>query len=270
MRTTARVTKRSSAERPDKERDASQVGSFAKGLAVIECFDAGSPRLSIANVSARTGLERATARRFLLTLAKHGYAEFDGKFFTLTPRVLKLGYAYLSSTPMPSIIQRVIEPLSAEIGESLSGSTLEGDEIVYIARASHRHVMSISLTVGSRLPAYCTSMGRVLLAALPPEEARKRLKLSELRKLTPQTMTGIDEIMRDLAEVRAQGYAVSDQELEPGLVSIAVPVTNAAGKAVASINCGSHSTRFTGADLVAKVLPNLLRAAAELRPMLVA
>jgi len=269
MRTSSRSTTEASGKGPSKDRDASTVGSFAKGLAVIECFDAGSPRLSIADVSARTGLERASARRFLLTLAKHGYAEFDGKYFTLTPRVLKLGYAYLAATPMPSIIQRVIEPLSAEIGESLSASTLEGDEIVYIARASHRHVMSISLTVGSRLPAYCTSMGRVLLAALPPEEAQKRLKLSQRRKLTPQTMTGIDEILRDLVEVRAQGYAVSDQELEAGLVSIAVPVANAAGKIVTSINCGSHTSRFSGADLIAKVLPKLLRAASELRPMLV-
>jgi len=251
------------------ERDASIIGSFAKGLSVIECFDRHSPRLSIADVSQKTGLERATARRFLLTLVKFGYAEFDGKFFTLTPRALRLGYAYLSSTPMPAIIQRVIEPLSVEIGESLSGSTLDGDDIVYIARASHRHVMSISLTVGSRLPAYCTSMGRVLLASLPPEEARQRLKTADRRKITPFTMTGLGEIMDNLALVRSYGYAMSDQELELGLISIAVPVMNASGRVVASINCGSHATRLSEAEMVEKVLPKLKAAAQDLKAMLV-
>ena len=140
-------------------RDSATIASFGKGLAVIECFEQATPRLTITQVSARTGLERATARRFLLTLSKLGYADYDGKYFSLTPRVLRLGYAYLASTPLPAIVQRVLEPLSADLDESVSASTLEGSDVVYIARASHRRVMSIGLAVGSRLPAFCSSMG---------------------------------------------------------------------------------------------------------------
>jgi IclR family pca regulon transcriptional regulator len=249
-------------------RDTGLIRSFAKGLAVIECFDRESSRLSIAEVAARTGLERATARRFLLTLAKLGYADFDGKFFSLTPRVLRLGYAYLSSTPLPSIVQRVLEPLSMAVGESLSASTLDGKDIVYIARASNRRVMSINLAVGSRLPAYCTSMGRVLLAALPEEVALQRMCSSNREKLTPQTKTDLDALMAELSAIRNQDFAVVDGELELGLRSIAVPVYNATGTVVAAINCGTHASRLSAEELTNDILPHLLRAQSDLRTML--
>ena len=142
------------------------MGGLAKGLAVIETFTADHPRQSIAEVSAASGLDRATARRCLLTLAHLGYADYDGKFFTLTPRVLRLGTACLATMPLPQMVQPWLDKLSETLGESSSVSILDGDEIVYIARASQRKVMSISLMPGSRLPAFCTSMGRVLLAAL--------------------------------------------------------------------------------------------------------
>lgn len=251
-----------------KERDMAMVASLGKGLAVVECFDHARPRLSITEVAKLTGLERATARRFLLTLSKLGYANYDGKFFSLTPRVLRLGFAYLASTPLPAILQRVLEPLSASLDESVSASTLDGSEIVYVARASHRRVMSISLTVGSRLPAYCSSMGRVLLAALPPEPARQRLQALARRKITPRTITGVEALMRELAQVRAQGFATIDQELEAGLISIAVPVFDASGQVVAAINCGTHASRLCIDDLRGKVLSGLLTAQSELRAVL--
>ena len=251
-----------------KERDMAMVASLGKGLAVVECFDHARPRLSITEVAKLTGLERATARRFLLTLSKLGYANYDGKFFSLTPRVLRLGFAYLASTPLPAILQRVLEPLSASLDESVSASTLDGSEIVYVARASHRRVMSISLTVGSRLPAYCSSMGRVLLAALPSEPARQRLQALARRKITPRTITGVEALMRELAQVRAQGFATIDQELEAGLISIAVPVFDASGQVVAAINCGTHASRLCIDDLRGKVLSGLLTAQSELRAVL--
>lgn len=244
------------------------VASLGKGLAVIECFNQERPRLSITDVARLTGLERATARRFLLTLAKLGYVDHEDKLFALTPRVLRLGYAYLSSTPLPAILQRVLEPLSAALDESLSASSLDGDEIVYIARASHRRVMSIGLAVGSRLPAYCSSMGRVLLAALPPSVARARLLASDRRKLTPRTVTQLDALMAELTKVRKQGFATIDQELEQGLVSIAAPVYDASDRVVAAINCGTHTTRLSIRELKERALPLLRSAQLELRGIL--
>lgn len=162
-------------------RETDFVGGFAKGLRVIEAFGEDRPRLSIADVSKITGLDRATARRCLLTLAELGYAEYDGKFFMLLPRILRLGHAYLSGTPLPTIIQPHLDRLSQSVGESASASVLDGAEIVYIARASQMRVISINLMAGSRLPAYCASMGRVLLAWLDESEARTILEQTELR-----------------------------------------------------------------------------------------
>ncbi len=175
------------------------MGGLAKGLAVIETFGSANPRQSIAEVAAASGLDRATARRCLLTLAHHGYADWDGKFFTLTPRVLRLGTACLASMPMPAIVQPALDALSDRIGESTSVSILDGTEIVYVARAAQRKLMSISLMPGSRLPAYCTSMGRVLLAALPDAEARLRIGPTALPARTAFTLTDPAAIMAELA-----------------------------------------------------------------------
>jgi len=205
-------------------RETDFIGGFAKGLKVIEAFGEASPRLSIAEVSKATGLDRATARRCLLTLAELGYADYDGKFFALTPRILRLGHAYLSATPLPQIVQPFLDRLSQEVGQSASASVLDGTEIVYIARASQRRVMSINLIAGSRLPAYCASMGRVLLAALPEQEVRELLLRTELQAFTPLTKTAPGELLDELTKVQSQGFAVIDQELELGLCSIAVPL----------------------------------------------
>lgn len=250
---------------PDKE----TIAGFAKGLRVIEAFDAGRPRLTITEVAGLTGLERATARRCLLTLVRDGYADYDGKFYRLTPKVLRLGFAYLSSTPLPRLVQPFLEQLATETEESCSASTLDGAEIVYIARASQRRVMSIGLSVGSRLPAYCASMGRVLLASKPEKERRALLEALPREKLTARTLTGMDELLGAIEQARVDGHAVIDQELEMGLRSIAVPVMDAGGKVVAAINVGAQAERVSIEQMRKRFLPLLRRAQAELQRLLV-
>ena len=244
------------------------MGGLAKGLAVIETFTAERPRQSITEAATACGLDRATTRRCLLTLAHEGYADYDGKYFTLTPRVLRLGTGCLAAMPLPRLIQPLLDSLSEQIGESTSASILDGSEIVYVARAAQRKVMSIGLMPGSRLPAYCTSMGRVLLAALPEAEARTRLGEAPLTARTPATLTDPDEIMAELARVRAQGYAVIDQEVETGLRSIAVPLLNIHGRAIAALNVGVAATQADLSDLVTNFLPSLARIAGEARGVL--
>lgn len=244
------------------------MGGLAKGLAVIETFNAERSRQSIAEVAAASGLDRATARRCLLTLAEQGYADYDGKFFTLTPRVLRLGTACLATMPLPQLVQPWLDRLSDELGESSSVSILDGAEIVYVARAAQRKVMSIALMPGSRLPAFCTSMGRVLLAALPEPEARARLTASPLVPRTPLTITDPQALMARLAEVRASGHAVIDQEVELGLRSLAVPLYDAHARVVAAVNLGLPAGAGEIGDLVRRHLPRLLGLQAELRGVL--
>jgi IclR family transcriptional regulator, pca regulon regulatory protein len=249
-------------------RDGDIIHGLIRGLSVIECFDEDHSRMSITEVAQRTGLERATARRCLLTLAHLGYATYDGKFFQLTPRVLNLGHSYLATTPLPRLVQPFLDELSHATSESTSAAVLEGTDILYIARASTRRVMSINLAPGARLPAYCTSMGRTLLAALPPEEARAILERSERVAYTPKTKADMAGITIELGVVAAQGFAVIDQELELGLCSIAVPLFNAHGKIVAAINIGAHIARAPTSRMIANFLPLMRKVQAELRPLL--
>lgn len=244
--------------------DRDHMLGLEKGLAVIACFDADHQRLTIADIARMTGLTRATARRCLITLARIGYAETDGKFFRLTPRVLKLGYAYLSSTPLTAILQSALERLSEAIGESCSASILDGNEIVYVARAATKRIMSVGLSVGARLPAFCTSMGRVLLGALPEDEARRHVETSTRRPLTPKTRTEVSAIMAAIASARADGFAIIDQELEIGLTSIAVPVIDIRGRTLAAVNVGTHASRFSPDMLVRDLLPKLKAVQAEM------
>lgn len=244
------------------------MGGLAKGLLAIETFTADKPRQSVSQVAAASGLDRATARRCLLTLSHLGYADYDGKFFTLTPRVLRLGTACLATMPLPQVVQPHLDRLSQEIGESSSVSILDDTEIVYVARAAQRKVMSIALMPGSRLPAFCTSMGRVLLAALPVEEARRRLEASALSARTNRTITDVGLILDQLDTVRRTGHALIDQEVEIGLRSIAVPVVNARGATVAAMNVGVSATQADLADLAAAYLVPMLRVQGELRALL--
>lgn len=251
----------------ERPADRDFMAGLAKGLAVIACFDDHHARLTIADIAAMTGLSRAAARRCLLTLCQLGYATFDGKFFCLTPRILRLGYAYLSSSELPQLVQPFLEHLSDQIHESCSASILDGDAIVYIARSAKKRIMSVDLAVGSRLPAYCTSMGRVLLAALPPAEARSRLEGSDLRRATAWTCTRLNDLMVLITQARQQGYCVIDQELEPGLVSLAVPLVNSAGQTVAAINTSAQSARIAAADMPTRFLAKLLETQTNLRPL---
>ncbi|WP_240549474.1 IclR family transcriptional regulator domain-containing protein [Devosia salina] len=243
------------------------MGGLAKGLSVIEAFTADKPRQSIAEVSVASGLDRATTRRCLLTLAHLGYADYDGKYFTLTPRILRLGTACLATMPLPQLVQPLLDALSDRLGESSSVSILDGAEIVYVARAAQRKVMSIGLMPGSRLPAYCTSMGRVLLAALPPEDATDRLGRLPLIARTRFTRTDVDAIMSEVAAVRNQGYCLIDQEVEIGLRSIAVPLVNARGKTVAAMNVGLPATQNSVSDLLDYLAP-MLSVQTELKALL--
>ncbi len=236
-------------------RETDFISGFAKGLSVIEAFDAANPRLSITDISRITGLERATARRCLLTLAQLGYADYDGKFFSLSPRILRLGHSYLTATPLPRLLQPFLDQLSEKTGESASASVLDGNEIVYIARASHKRVMSINLNPGSRLPAYCSSMGRVLLAAMNEDDAKRVLENSNRKANTPNTKTTIADLMAELQLIREQGYAVIDQELEIGLCSIAIPVRNMRGTTIAALNVGAQAPRVTVDEMVTTYLP---------------
>lgn len=244
------------------------IASLAKGLGVLECFGAEHPRLAIADVAEMTGLDRATARRCLLTLHSLGYAEYDGKYFTPTARVLRLGVGAMAALPLPQLVQPWLDQLSEQIGQSCSVSILDDTEIVYIARAAQRRVMSIGLMPGSRLPAHCTSMGRVLLAALPDHEARAIVEAADLTPRTPRSLSNPDEIMDVIADVRTQGYAVIDQEVELGLRSQAVPVFNARGKVVAALNTGMAALQAEPDDLVNLYLPALQKVQDGLRRVL--
>ncbi|WP_102960502.1 IclR family transcriptional regulator domain-containing protein [Mangrovicella endophytica] len=244
------------------------MGSLAKGLAVIETFTADRPSQSITEVATAAQLDRATARRCLLTLVQEGYATYDGKFFTLTPRVLRLGTACLATMPLPQLVQPMLDRLSETTGQSSSVSILDGADIVYVARAAQKKVMSIALMPGSRLPAYCTSMGRAMLAALPEDEAIGLLGRDPLPARTPKTITAPDAILAELAAVRQQGYAIIDQEVEMGLRSIAVPLHSARRRVVAALNTGVAAVQAEPQDLVSLYLPELLRVQEELRSVL--
>ena len=244
------------------------IAAFAKGLRVIACFGADRARLSIAEVAEITGLDRATARRCLLTLHHEGYADYDGKFFRLTPRVLRLGLGTLAAMPLAQIVQPWLDQLSDRVGQSSSVSILDEAEIVYLARAAQRRVMSIGLMPGSRLPCHCTSMGRVLLASLSEAEARALVDRSDLTPRTMHSLTDPDAIMAAVAQARRDGYCVIDQEVEPGLRSIAVPVLNVRGQVVAALNIGAAAVQADASDLVTLYLPQMLTVQAGLRRVL--
>jgi IclR family pca regulon transcriptional regulator len=238
------------------------VQSLERGLAVIRAFDGDHRQLTLSEVARRTGLPRAAARRFLLTLVELGYVRTDGRMFSLRPRVLDLGYAYLSSTSLPEVAQPHLEDLVARVHESCSVSVLDGEDIVYVARVATKRLMTVAINVGTRFPAYATSMGRVLLAARPAEERAAYLGTARLQPLTLHTVTDPARLAAVLAEVADQGFAVLDQELEEGLRSIAVPVRDAGGGVVAAMNVSASARRSTEA-LCRDLLPPLRQAALE-------
>lgn len=239
------------------------VSSLARGLAVITAFSAASPSMTLTEVAEKVSLTRATARRFLLTLESLGYVRSDGKEFTLTPKVMELGLSYLSSLGLTDIITPHLTELSAQVHESASAAILEGNEIVYIARSAGRKIMQVQITVGTRFSAYATSMGRVLLAALSPQELERVLAASSLTALTPHTRTTARALATEIASVRTNGYAFVDQELELGLRSLAVPIHNASGRVIAAVNI-STGISLTPEQTIETFLPALRACAARI------
>ncbi len=239
----------------------SYVQSFARGLEVIRSFSAAAPQQTLSKVAARTGLTRAGARRILLTLQTLGYVQSDGRLFALTPRILDLGFAYLSSMPMWSVAEPLMEALVATVKESCSAAVLEGGDIVYVLRVSTHKIMRIHLGVGSRLPAYCTSMGRMLLAALSDEEALERVQAVERAALTQRTLTDPAAILAAVRQARRQGWCLVDQELEEGLISMAAPVTGRGGRVVAALNISGQANRTSARVMRETMLEPLRRTA---------
>jgi IclR family transcriptional regulator, pca regulon regulatory protein len=245
--------------------DPNFMTSLARGLTVIQAFSQTKRQLTISQISAKTGFSRAAVRRCLYTLAKLGFAGSDDtRHFHLRPRILMLGHSYISSMPLAVAAQPVLEHVSHLLHESCSIATLDGTDIVYIARANVTRIMSIDLGVGSRLPAFCTSMGRVLLADLPADKLDPLLAQIEFTRFTEKTVVNAERLRQLLRLVQRNGYSVIDQELEHGLRSLAVPIRNPAGKVVAALNVGAHAQRVSTQDLQTKFLPHLAAAAQEL------
>lgn len=237
------------------------IDSVAKALAVLECFSHEHPRLTVSQAAELTGFTRPTARRILLTFERLGFAESDGRSFALTPRILRLGYSFLASVPIVERAQPRMRALADAVRESCSLAALDGGDIVYLARVPGSRTMSITLAVGSRLPAYPTSMGRVLLAALTPAELDAYLDATPLVALTPRTITDRGKLVRELDRVRRQGYAVIDGEREEGVRSAAAPVRDAGGAVVAALNVSANAARVSVADLREQFVPELVATA---------
>jgi IclR family transcriptional regulator, pca regulon regulatory protein len=246
------------------ERGSEFVQSLERGLAVIRVFDAEHPELTLSEVARLTGLTRAAARRFLLTLVELGYMRTDGRLFGLRPRILELGYAYLSSLSLPELAQPHMEALVASVHESCSVSVLDGADVVYVARVPTKRIMTVAIAVGTRFPAYATSMGRVLLASQPSSWLDAYLSSTPLVSLTPRTVTDPARLRSVLARVRSQGFAVVDQELEEGLRSMAVPLRDPEGTVVAAMNVSARTSRGSSEAIRRELLPHLQKAAAAI------
>lgn len=243
--------------------------SLARGLAVIRAFSDHRGSLTVTRISELTGISRAAVRRCLHTLAKLGYVSSGPRSFNLEPKILELGHAYFSSTPLAPAAQPILDRLCETVHESCSVSILDGSDILYVARSSTTvRLLSVDLRVGSRLPAYCTSMGRVLLAFQPEETPRDYFARATFTAYTKRTMTSRSQLLRELADVRKKGYAIVDQELEIGLRSIAVPVRLRSGPVVAAMNVGTQAARVPIWELRERIYPQLRAAAQRLSSVL--
>jgi IclR family pca regulon transcriptional regulator len=242
---------------------------LARGVRVMECFREARHGLSVSDVAKRVGIPRASARRALLTLADLGYVEDQGRAYALTPKVLTLASAFLTSNAVATVMQPIVESVAREIGEACSAAVLDGDDIVFIARANPQRIVSVGLEIGYRLPAFSTAVGRVLLGALSDEEIDARLKRAKPTRYTDQTITSLAEIRKAIRTARRDGYSVVDQEVELGFRSIAVPVFGADKRAACALHIGTHRVAAPLQDAIAEFVPLLRRAAADAAPMLI-
>ncbi len=256
------------AEEIDALTDPSFMTSLARGLAVVKAFSDQRRAMTIAQISHKTGIPRAAVRRCLYTLKQLGYADAEANNFYLKPKILTLGYSYLSSTPLTVSAQPCLNQLSRTLNESCSLAVLEDDEVLYISRSQTSRVLSVALNAGSRLPAYCTSLGRVLLAGLSEPALDQYFSKVKLVAYTDRTVVGEARLREIIAETRQRGYAIVEEELEIGLRSIAVPVRGASGATMAALNIGAQATRVSRSQLEQTVLPALLNSAAELSVLL--
>lgn len=272
MRTRQTVEKPLTSVRPLKPPELSArreyVQSIGRGFAVIKSFSGRADALTITDVAERTGLSRAAARRFLLTFKELGYVSAEDGLFRLTPRILDLGFTFLSTMRLPDVAQATMEEVVATVHESCSITVLDGMDIVYVARVPTKRIMAIALAVGARLPAYPTSMGRVLLASLDPASLDRYLSQVILEPLTARTVTSKPQLSRILDEVREQGWAIIDQEVEVGVRSVATPIRDHSGRTAAAINISSHASRVSMKELRARYLPIVLQAAERISNLL--
>ncbi|MBB5344220.1 IclR family transcriptional regulator domain-containing protein [Tunturibacter empetritectus] len=249
--------------------DPNFMTSLARGLIVIQAFTQQSPQMTISQLSVKTGLSRAAVRRCLYTLTKLGFAGAeDGSRYSLRPRMLTLSHTYTTSNTLSTAAQPILERMSAALRESFSVATLDGEDIVYIARTQVNRVMAVDLHIGSRLPAYCTSMGRILLAYLPPEQLEQYLAKAVLTPHTTRTITSVEKLRLTLRNVRRNGYALVDQEYEVGLRSLAVPVFASSGRVVATLNLSGNAPRISVLEMQSRFLSHLRNAANELSAFL--
>ncbi|MBB6577489.1 IclR family pca regulon transcriptional regulator [Comamonas odontotermitis] len=246
----------------------SYVQSFARGLEVIRSFGAAAPRQTLTEVADATGLTRAGARRILLTLHTLGYVRMEGRVFELTPKILDLGFAYLTSMPMWHSAQPVMDALVEQVHESCSIAVLDGQDVVYVMRVHTHKIMSTNLGIGSRLPAFWTSLGRVLLAELPAHELQHLLETRDRSQFTRFTVQDDGALLAQIGQVREQGWCLLNQELEEGLTSVAAPIRNAAGKVVAAMNISGQANRTTPEIMRQELLPQLLQAAGRVSALL--
>lgn len=256
------------AEEIDALTDPDFMTSLARGLAVVRAFSDTRRTLTIAQISQRTGIPRAAVRRCLHTLRQLGYVGSEVNNFSLRPKILTLGYSYLSSTPLTVSAQPSLNAISRTLNESCSLAVLEDGEVLYISRSATARVMSVALNTGSRLPAYCTSLGRVMLAHMPEEALRSYFSKVKLRAFTEKTVVSQKRLREILVNVRDAGYAINDEELEIGLRSIAVPVRGASGTVLAALNVGAQAARVSRRQMETEFLPVLLRGAQDLSVLL--
>lgn len=240
--------------------DRDYVNALARGLEVIKVFTRHAPKMTLSEIANETGMTRATVRRFLLTLAHEGYVEITGKYFSLRPKILELGFSALSSMDLWDVVQPVLNDLSEQLNESCFAAVLDGDSVIYVARATPNRRMNVGISIGSKVPAHCVSTGRVLLASLAEAELHRYLEGITLTRFTANTITSKVQLRSVLEEVRIQGWSIVDQELEVGLRSLSVPIRDGNGQIVAALNVCCPSNRITPDDMRTRVLAFTLEA----------
>jgi IclR family pca regulon transcriptional regulator len=249
---------------PTRISDRDFINSLARGLEVISAFSRNKPRMTLSDMARATGMTRATVRRLLLTLVREGYAQTDGKYFSLQPKVLKLGFAVISSMGIWEVAQPIMNALSERLEESCFAAVLDGYDVTYVARATSDRLVNIGISVGSRAPVHAVSTGRVLMAALPDDKLQKYLDEGEFERVTNYTTVSKVKLREEIEEVRARGWAIVDQELEVGLRSISVPIRGSDGTVIAALNVCCPSSRISPEDIRTRILAELLTASRDI------